>query len=116
MENVYSHNEEDWVEDFDDALESAKDCCLYDHDRPTVYVGDKVEITHKGLSTCIGSVIVDNMQEWAYEEAGDHADSYLDDLDSDKLKQLSDHVAKWLDANAEKPVFYAVKNINEYEG
>jgi hypothetical protein len=114
MENVYSHNKHDWVEDLEDAVEDAKEECLYDHDRLTVYIGDKVSVTNKSLSEDLGSVVVENMRDWAFEEVGDHSSSYLEDMDKDKLKQLSAHIVEWLDAHAEEPAFYGVTNIREY--
>jgi hypothetical protein len=115
MKNVYSHNAEDWVEDLEDAIEYAKEFCLYDHDRPTVYIGDKHPLTNKNICQDLGAIVVENMQEWAHEEVGDHADSYLDDLDKDKLKQLSHVITIWLNNNAEKPDFYSVKNVREFK-
>ena len=114
-DKVYSHNEEDWVEDFCTALDYAKQDCLYDHDRPTVYVGNKVPITNKYLSSDSGSLIVDNLKEWAIEEVGHHAERYLDDLSRDKIDELSGVIGDWLDKSAGKPNFYSVDGVEEYK-
>lgn len=113
MKEVYSHNQEDWVEDFQTAYEHSVDECLYDHDKPVVYRGDAVPVTHKSLCKDVSGQVVEALQEWAFDKVGEHSEGYLDDLDAEKMASLDAVVCKWLDDNAGETSAYNVVNIKE---
>tara|TARA_R110000737_G_scaffold280436_2_gene287025 strand:- start:409 stop:798 length:390 start_codon:yes stop_codon:yes gene_type:complete len=115
VDKVYSHNEEDWVEELQEAIDAAieqQDCqpeCV------NIKIGDKVLVTHSKLSSDVGGSVVVQIQECAYDEGGEWADQYLDDLDKDKIDELSRVIADWIEKNAEEPNFYTVENIKDFE-
>jgi hypothetical protein len=113
MEKVYSNNREDWVGDFQTAWEYSADECLYDHDKPIVYVGDAVPVTHLSLCDGLSSQVIGILQELAFDQAGEHTDGYLDELDTEKLLSLDAAICKWLNDNAGEPNAYKVINIKE---
>lgn len=76
-------------------------------------MNDKVKVTHKSLLGGIGFVIVDNIDNLVHWKFGDCARNYLDDIDKDKLKQLSDHVIDWMNANIKQPEFYDDETIED---
>lgn len=111
-ETVYSHNEEDWFDDFDEALEESTDECLFDHDKRTVYEGYKVMATHANIASYIGDYVINSLQEAAYDVYNEYSDFYLDDT-YDKRKELTKVIVEWLEVNAKKPDFYSVENVKE---
>lgn len=114
MDKVYSHNEEDWVEEFQEAIDAAIEGDVH-QECVDIKVGDKVLVTHSKLSSDVGSSVVVQIQEWAYDECGEWADQYLDDLDKEKIDELSKVIADWIEKNAEAPNFYTVENIQDFE-
>lgn len=113
--SVYSHNEEDWVEELQEAIDAAieqQDC---QPEEINMKIGDKVLITHDQLSNGVGSNVIEQLQEWAYDECQDWADNYLEDIGKDKIDELSDIIGKWISENAEAPTFYKVVNIRDFE-
>lgn len=113
MTKVYSHNREDWTEDFQTAYEYSADECLYDHDKPIVYTGDAIPVTHVSLYKGVSGQVIETLQEWAFEEVGEHSEGYLDDLDAEKMASLDAAICKWLNDNAGETNAYKVVNIKE---
>ena len=53
------------------------------------------------------------IDEDAYEQCGDPADSFLDDLKLEHKKALNDLITDWFDKHNFKPNFYSIKNVEE---
>ena len=114
IEKVYSHNEENWVDELQEAIDAAIDGYVH-QECIDIKIGDKVPVTHEKLSNGVGERVVEQLQEWAYDDCQEWANDYLDDLDKDKIDELSKVVGDWISKNAEKPNFYTVENIKDFE-
>lgn len=115
IDKVYSHNEEDWVDDLQDAINASIEQDNSSQEQVDIKIGDKILFTHSKLSSGIGSRVIEQLQEWAYDECREFADDYLYDLEKDKIDNLSKVINEWLNKNAEQPNFYTVKNIKDFE-
>lgn len=114
-EKTYSHNEENWVYDLDVAIDSAieeKDCLPSEVE---IKIGDAIPVTHDRLCGGVADMVVENLQERAYDECGEWSEGYLNDLDIDKTAELSKVIAGWLNKNADSPNCYTVENIVVFE-
>lgn len=115
MDKVYSHNEEDWVEELQEAIDAAieqQDC---QPEEINIKIGDKKQVAHSDLSSGIGGNVIDQLREWAYEDASDWSDGYLESVDDEGMEKLTSVITKWLDANAKQPNYYKVDNIKDFE-
>ena len=79
----------------------------------TLYKGERVEYTHEDCLSVYR--LLDNMLEEAYDIVGEHSEGYLDDLTSDKHKELTEVITDWLNKNAKKPNFYTIKKVTSKE-
>ncbi len=113
MEKVYSI---DGVE-YED-LDSIMDTINCDGD---LKVGDEVEVKEatavkaEHYSFVNGYNWIENFQERAYDEHGEWADSYLDDLNREKVEELEAPVVNWFNDNADAPTFYKVTDVKKVE-
>lgn len=57
--------------------------------------------------------LIEDMQEAAYDDGGEHAEDYLADLPDEKGADLAAMIEKWLDENV-TPHFYKVANIQRF--
>ena len=53
------------------------------------------------------------MKEQAYEIADEYAEDYLNDLTTEKAKELESLILDWLNKNIKQPNFFSVKNEKE---
>lgn len=102
---------DDWYEEIEDALDNMD---TSGESRVQLYMGTVRRFAHVDLID-VESDIIENMQDRAYEEAGDNADAYLTDIPKEKFAELQRVVSEWLDANVQQPQFYAVEHIVEIE-
>lgn len=56
--------------------------------------------------------VVEDMQERAWDECGEWAEGFLEDVPEKKWKELDKYICKWLDKNA-KVNFYTVENVEK---
>jgi hypothetical protein len=114
VEKVYSNNDQDWFEELQDAIDAAIDRDVH---QECIYImeGEKDMLTHSRLSSSIGDSVIQQIQEWAYDECGDYSDQYLEDLGEDKISELSKVISEWIEKNAEAPAFYKVVNIKNLQ-
>lgn len=107
-DKTYSINGEDnWTDDIDYIKDTLEEYPELDY----IYEGEKELYTHKDF-LCIPNIICD-MQEYAYEEAPEWSDGYLEDLTSKDKEELKYIILNYLEANVSQPTFYRVKNIKE---
>ena len=110
-EYAYSLNDDEYYDS--DCIIDLIECEYAEGDRLTIYVAEKVKFTH--LSFINGRELIENMQEAAYEDSGDYADGYLDDIDLNKIGILKKLIADFLDKNTKPITFYRVKKVKEME-
>lgn len=115
IDKVYSHSEENWVDELQEAIDAAIEQDGAGNHEINISIGDKVLVTHSKLSSDSGGRVIEQLQEWAYDECGEWADNYLRDLDKNKIDELSAVIGKWISENSEKPNFYTVENIKDFE-
>ena len=118
MENIYySTNEETFNFDsideaFCDVFESEDSFNV--GDVVTVYSGEAIK---NKASDYLSGNLLEDMQERAYDEAGEFAEDYLIEAgiveQNELLKELSDAVDKWADKYGFQPKFYGIRNIKE---
>lgn len=105
---VYSLCGADWDEDLD---------CLIDEfdmgETFTYYAGETEKVSHGHFID--GTRVIENMQDRAYDEVGEHADGYLDDLSASHGKELGAVIEKFINSVAKPTKFYSVINIVERE-
>lgn len=57
--------------------------------------------------------LIEDMQEAAYDDGGEHAEDYLADLPDEKGAELAAMIEKWLDENV-APRFYKVTQVQRF--
>lgn len=65
-------------------------------------------------------LLIDDLRDQAYDEGGDYADDWLDDVNNDDFEDLGnlldDAVKRWLDRHPEyKPNFYTLTNTEKFD-
>ena len=64
------------------------------------------------------SNVLEKLQEDAYDQADENADSYLSNVSEIEYRELEDELNKvlfkWEKKNGQQPTFYTVKNIKVY--
>lgn len=107
---VYSINGEDnWTKDIDDII-----CGLNEDGQlgeVEITKGESIPATHKEFVDT--DILMESIADRAYDKYGDHTDTYLDDVDSEKKEELKKVIANWLNYNTKKPDFYGVENIEK---
>lgn len=107
MKQVWSKDEEYF------ACESLSEL-IRDHDLSVgkvVYFGNA---SHPSPSTFIDADnIIEQAQERAYDEYGDHAEFFLDGVTEEEKKILNDFLWEWLDRNSDV-TFYMVSDVSPY--
>ena len=112
MTKAYSRNEEDYHEDLADvldAMDSDGDLTL----GAVLWEGEIKRPTSASLAFGVVDRIIDQLQENAFEEAGEHAGDWPE-LPKEKLAELGKVITDWLDANA-PPWFFTVQNVKKIE-
>jgi len=54
------------------------------------------------------------MQEYAYDEAGESAEGYLEDMSQNDKDELESLIVNWFEEKGYAPTFFAVDNIQEF--
>jgi len=82
------------------------------------HVGTKEEDLN-GLVYFDAEDILENIQERAYDEVGEVADDYVDDVTWEQLAELQDTLKdvlkEWFTKHQHYPTFYAVHNVETIE-
>ena len=112
MTKAYSRNEEDFHEDLSDVLDSLESDGYLEIGTP-LWEGEIKRPT--AASMCFGVVdqVIDRVQENAFEEADEFAGDWPN-LPKEKLAELGDLIANWLETNA-PPHFFTVQNVKQIE-
>lgn len=82
----------------------------------TIYIGE----CHPYIPTVNADNVLEDIEEIAYDEYGDTAETWQPSVDvsQDKIDELSEVltsiVNKWLKDNHAEPDFYQIENIKEY--
>jgi hypothetical protein len=106
-DKCYSRDEETFYEDLAEVIDGMEEGATY-------YEGDKVGQSASYYARGIGATIIEHAQERAYDDAGEHAESFAEDLTNEKVAELEKLVADWMDANV--PVnFWTVRNVKACE-
>lgn len=115
-EIYYSAVEDDWSSS-DEAIEEVaqqKWDDLTDDERPE----DRVIELYKGVKEPQKFAnflnvdrIVDDMGEVAYDECGEWAEDYLDDVTEDQKNELEALICQWADKHGLKPTWFMIENI-----
>lgn len=118
MTKVYSLNDDDWswadenpneiIRQFLDGLESDE---LKDVQKVNMYEG---ELESKSFIDylCVDSIL-ERMQEWAYDDVGDFASDYLDDVTDEMKEELDVLICAWANKHDISPKFFHVGNVKE---
>jgi len=110
MEYSYSTNEENYIGNFDSPESAAAEAFYDDEDLQSVWVGENIKRPTEFF--VLGNHIIESIQEQAYEEAGEYAESWLENLPKEKISELEKVIADWIDAN-DPPHFWTVTNVKE---
>lgn len=113
MTKAYSRNEENFDDDLNEIL-AALDDDGYLEPGATIYEADTVE--YKASALFRGGVddIIETIRDQAWEEAGEFAESFAENIPKEKLAELETLISNWLDANV--PVnFFTVRNVKQIE-
>ena len=116
---AYSFNGEEYegpFDSYDEALQAAKDANLDE------YHDDRYEVAYIG--ECVwykphvdADNVIEAVQDEAYDQAGDFAIDYLDDVTKehrDKLESLLTGIFNiWAEDYGYKPSFFTVENVKE---
>lgn len=113
MTKAYSRNEENFYADLHDVL--------MDMDTDgnlevgvSLWEGEVKHPTGASLSFGVVDQVIDQLQENAYEEAGEFAEAWLTDVPQEKLRELGDLISQWIDTNA-PPRFFTVQDVKKLE-
>ena len=114
-EKCYSTNGEDFnYTEIEDAIRDA-------FDDPDIAVGSFVVISEgdaiKWKASELTGFTLDSIVNSAYDEGGEYADGYLEDVtkeqEADLDKRIAETVNKWADDYGLQPNFYRVANVKE---
>lgn len=120
MSFAYSTNEEDYHGGFPTREAAIEDAVASDDLAPgdTVWTGKVVSAGP--ASRLFRSVrrIIEDMQEDAYDEAGEHADRFLENVTDAQVDELGGEIKKVIDAWADKhglqPTFFTVASVEKH--
>lgn len=75
----------------------------------TLHRGDSNVAKHSDFVS--GMSIIEDLQNVAYDEYSEHAETYLDEVDDEKADELEQIILDWLDQNGGPINFYRVSDI-----
>lgn len=110
-EKVYSLNSEEF-EDYDAIISQLEDEYL-PGEKVTIYEGTAKNYSHSDFFDIYK--LISAMQEKAYDEVGDYAEEYFDDITPKKIEKFNKLIVNWLNKNIKEPKFCSVENIKEIE-
>lgn len=76
-----------------------------------VHFGDVCDIEPSDLIDA--DDVIQTMQDRAYDEAGEHAENYAENVSDEAVKELNDFLSAWINKYA-SPTFFVVKNVHEH--
>ena len=115
---AYSRNahEGPWTTDIDDFLyELKRDNDLKSGDSVRVFRAEVQDVTHSDFVPGIGEFVREALQEWAYDNCGEYAETYLEDMNKEQEAEIDALILAYLDKNVPQPLFWNVTNITGYE-
>lgn len=74
-----------------------------------VHIGERAEYT----PSFSADDVIEQLQDWAYGEAGEAAESYLYVVNPQAKAELDAYLADWISKYAQ-PNFYLVRNLKEF--
>jgi hypothetical protein len=112
-EKVYSRNEEVFHDDYHELLvDMDSDGNLVAGN--VIWEGEKVQREASFYFRGGVDTIIEGLRDQAWEEAGEFAETWLENVPKEKLAELGDVISKWLDANL--PVnFWTVDKVKKIE-
>lgn len=118
MGTVYNLSEDDWTWADEDPNEIIRQF-LDGKDPDDVNNIQKVNMYQGELESksfidylCVDSIL-ERMQEWAYDDVGDFANSYLDDVTDEMKEELDVLICAWANKHNISPNFFHVGNVKE---
>lgn len=69
---------------------------------------------HFGRGTYIAASVIEGLQEQAYEECGEFAETYLDDVTKEEEKELADFITDWA-ARVDRSNFWTVYDTEQID-
>ena len=113
---VWSENDEIFNSsiEFDTIEEALKDASQELEKGGNVFIG-KIKKVDLSIDT---NAIIENLQEIAYDQAGDAASDFLNDITKDQedvlQKMINETLIEWLEENNLIPSFFSVEEVKEY--
>lgn len=109
----YSTNGEDYKEQEGSRLEIlAHALNELGHDyEGQIWIGRNVNFTGSGKS--MTETVIEGLQEQAYEECGEYAETYLDDVTADEEKELADFITEWA-KRVDRSNFWTVTDVETH--
>ena len=119
VEYAYSRNDKEgpWHEDIQDAVLNLSDDPTFEAEpgeEITIYRGEKTSFEHGDFASFIGETIQEHFQEVAYNEGGEHAETYLGDMTPDHRNELAKMVVDYLNQHCAQPSFWTVGTIEPF--
>lgn len=118
MSTVYNLSEDDWTWADEDPNEIIRQF-LEGKDSEDVKNIQKVNMYQGELESksfidylCVDSIL-ERMQEWAYDDVGDFASDYLDNVTDEMKEELDVLICAWADKYNISPSFFHVSNVKE---
>lgn len=106
---AYSFDEETWHTDIESAFNDALDGGDFNEgDWVNISTGDIFEPPHTFFFS--GWEMIEQAQERAVDNFGEHGDGYLDSMTSEDAQELEELVAGWAEKKHGKVNFYHVNN------
>lgn len=113
MTKVYSRDEERFQDDLCEVLADL-DGDGYLEPGATIYEADKVEYVASKFFRGGVDDIIETIRDQAWEEAGEFAESFAENITKEKLAELETLISNWLDANV-RVNFFTVRNVKPVE-
>lgn len=101
--NDYWYDDIDYVEHFLDEQQFSPE--------DTIEIGEKVPVHHEDIFDLRD--MIEEMENQAYEIAGEYSEDYLTDLTVEKADELETLILNWLNTNTKQPNFFTVKGEKE---
>ena len=110
MEDTVYSTDEETFHDYDYIMDELRD--EYEPEsKVKIYKGKPERFTHASFVN--GRHMIEDFMERAYDDGGEWAESYLQDVSDEKVEELEGLIVKWLEKNAQKPNFYRVDDVEE---
>ena len=111
IEYCYSHDEDYFTTDFQDAVESAIDSLDEDAETVKIYRGKQSKKTASGyLDDDTAENIAVQMQSNAFDAVSEHTESWMCKIEGLK-EAIEKAVDKWADDTNNQPTFYNVYDV-----